>query len=304
MTACQPSSDKLITVRLQADGKHQLVLPDQMNAGLAVRVRASQGFIQRACRRFLQMGKHTLDFHIQLHDEAPKEACFLVDAAAGQNSRNLPLIPDFYCLDSRGYAAIRKNFQELPRWQNRLPIAIWRGSSTGAANLTAKNIHTLKRYRLCKYSLKYPGWLDARFNAIVQTVSSEAEREIRDHVQALDLLRPRMKPGLMALHRWVVDIDGNVNSWGLLWKLLSGSCVLRVNSSRQQWFHNRLKPWGTHVPIEADLSDLTEKLLWSKSHPYECAAIARRGQKMAEDVVADLDRDQDHAVGIYTKLYL
>ena len=58
----------------------------------------------------------------------------------------------------------------------------------------------------------------------------------------------------------IVDVDGNVNSWGLLWKLLSGSCILRVHSGRQQWFYRHLKPWNTHVLIAADLHDLPEKL--------------------------------------------
>ena len=40
-----------------------------------------------------------------------------------------------------------------------------------------------------------------------------------------------MEPSDMALHQWIVDLDGNVNSWGLLWKLLSGSCVVRVESA-------------------------------------------------------------------------
>ena len=152
--------------------------------------------------------------------------------------------------------------------------------------------------------MKYPGWLDARFNAIVQTASKKDEKAIEGHLQGLDLLRPRMQPGLMALHRWIVDIDGNVNSWGLLWKLLSGSCVLRVDSSRQQWFYNRLKPWHTHIPIATDLSDLAEKLHWCRNHPNDCAAIANRGRQMAENVVKDMDRDQDHAVDVYAKLYL
>ena len=74
-----------------------------------------------------------------------------------------------------------------------------------------------------------------------------------------------------------IDIDGNVNSWGLLWKLLSGSRIPRVQSPRYQWYHHRLKPWVHLVPIQADLSDLYEQLTWCSNHRQECAAIASAG---------------------------
>ena len=162
----------------------------------------------------------------------------------------------------------------------------------------------LQRYKLCRHTLEQPGLLDARFSAVVQTASTEAERVISQHLVDLDLLRPRMEPEHMGLHRWIVDVDGNVNSWGLLWKLLSGSCILRVHSGRQQWFYRHLKPWNTHVPIAADLHDLPEKLAWCRNHPTQCADIAQTGQQMADQVVSSLHKDIDQAVDIYVKQWL
>ena len=105
----------------------------------------------------------------------------------------------------------------------------------------------------------------------------------------------------MGLHRWILDIDGNVNSWGLLWKLLSGSCVLHVKSPRQQWFYRKLSPWQTHIPIERDLHDLPEKLEWCRNNPLTCAEIAHKGQQAANNVINTLDSDQDQAVDVYAK---
>jgi len=293
--------DELINVQLQANGTHRVVLPEHLNPGLSLRVRACGGFIERAVQRFRKLGHNTVQFNIQLHDDEPNKSCFLIDAAADQDPDKLPMIPDFYCLRSGGYATLRKSFEGLPPWNEKIPIAIWRGSTKGAEQLNKESIQTLQRYKLCRFSLNHPGWLDARFNAVVQAKSNEANENIMNHLHHVDLLRPRMEPAHMGLHRWIVDIDGNVNSWGLLWKFLSGSCVLRVESPRQQWFHRHLSPWQTHIPIAADLHDLPEKLEWCRSHPLSCADIAHRGQQTATNVINTLDSDQDQAIDIYAK---
>ena len=294
-------SDEMINVQLQANGTHRVVLPEHLNPGLSMRVQACSGFIERAVQRFRKMGHTTVGFNIQLHDDEPNNPCFLIDAAANKDPNKLPLIPDFYCLGSGGYATLRKQFRELPPWNERSPIAIWRGSSTGTGQLNEQKIQKLQRYKLCRFTLSHPGWLDARFNAVVQAKSIEAKQDIMNHLNRLDLLRPRMEPAHMGLHRWILDIDGNVNSWGLLWKLLSGSCVLHVKSPRQQWFYRKLSPWQTHIPIERDLHDLPEKLEWCRNNPLTCAEIAHKGQQAANNVINTLDSDQDQAVDVYAK---
>ncbi len=289
---------------MKNNGTHLVATPSPLNAGLVMRVRSCESFIQRAVRRFRNMGHNTIKFNIQLHDEEPKKPSFLIDAAAKEDARHLPMIQDFYCLESAGYKILGDSFQKLPTWNERLPIAIWRGSTTGGEMLTTGKIKTLNRYRLCIITPDQGGILDARFNTIVQAASSGAKESIEDHLRQLDLLRPRMAPNLMALHKWIIDIDGNVNSWGLLWKFLSGSCILRVESKRRQWFYNELSPWYTHVPISEDLHDLPEKLLWCRRNPRESEEIAQRGQRMAQNVVARISRDQDRAIDIYAKKYL
>ena len=303
-SAISNQKEQVITVQLQKDGTHLVRTPDEMNPGLDMRLRASAPFIEQAVKRFQQMGHYTVQFNIQLHDEKPSKPSFLIDAEANQDWKEIPMIPDFYCMDSRGYETMRAKFKELPTWNERLSKTIWRGSSTGAEGLDEQNIQKLRRYQLCQFTANHFGSLDARFNAIVQTKSSEAESAIREHLICLDLLRPRMDPTLMALHRWIIDIDGNVNSWGLLWKFLSGSCILRIESPRRQWFYNRLIPWETHVPIAEDLHDLMKKIYWCREHPVECKEIAKRGQQMAENVIAAMSHDQDQAIDTYAKKYL
>ena len=115
-----------------------------------------------------------------------------------------------------------------------------------------------------------------------------AARAVQDHLRHRGLLAPTCEPWHFGLHRFLIQIDGNVNSWGLLWKLLSGSCVLRVNSDRQQWYHHQLQPYRHVVPVAANLSDLPDRLAWCFANPAACEAIAVQGRQLAQQVVQQL----------------
>ena len=179
-----------------------------------------------------------------------------------------------------GYQNLREQMERnpLPPWHERLPIAFWRGSTTGTKGIDVFTIDLNRRYKLAKLSRTWPDLLDARINRVVQYRDGEAREQVELRLKQEGLLSASVTPWHSALHAWQIDIDGNVNSWGLLWKLLSGSCILRVESTRQQWYHQRLKAWKHLVPVRTDLSDLGEKLEWCKNHRQECAAIAASGK--------------------------
>ena len=244
---------------------------------------------------------------IQLHDEDPLIPCLRLDASshdAHDNKR--PLIPDPYCLMTSGYLALRNHIQRepLPPWNERLRIAFWRGSTTGSKDIDLKTLELNRRYQLARISQTWPEHLDARINRTVQCRDLQAHRQVERRLQREGLFSPTVTPWHASLHAWQIDIDGNVNSWGLLWKLLSGSCILRVQSPRRQWYHQRLQPWMHLVPIRADLSDLGEKLEWCNSHLRECAAIAAAGQALAEEVVSEIDNDLLNAGVRYAQAWM
>ena len=231
---------------------------------------------------------------IQLHDEDPLIPCLRIDASPDDvNDTRRPLIPDPYCLMTGGYRTLREQMQRdpLPPWQERLPIAFWRGSTTGSKDIDLYNLELNHRYQLACMSRIWPDRLDARINRAVQCRDSQVRAQVEQRLQQEGLLSATVNPWHAALHAWQIDIDGNVNSWGLLWKLLAGSCILRVDSPRRQWYHERLKPWVHIVPIRADLSDLGEQLDWCNNHLHECKAIAAAGKALAEQVVSEIEDD-------------
>ena len=231
---------------------------------------------------------------LQLHDEDPLVACLRLDASSDDvNDLSRPLIPDPYCLMTGGYRNLRERMQKdpLPPWSERLPMAFWRGATTGNKDIDRNTLELNRRYKLARMSLSWPHRLDARINRAVQCRDAAEQTQVKQRLQQEGLFSATVDPWHAALHAWQIDIDGNVNSWGLLWKLLSGSCVLRVESTRRQWYHHRLKPWVHLVPIRADLSDLGEQLEWCNNHPNECAAIAAAGNALANEVIQDIEDD-------------
>jgi glutathionyl-hydroquinone reductase len=57
-------------------------------------------------------------------------------------------------------------------------------------------------------------------------------------------------------YRGIVDVDGNVNAWGLHWRLASGIVVFKVESEFTNLYMQHMVPWQHYIPILRDLSDL------------------------------------------------
>lgn len=228
---------------------------------------------------------------LQFHDEAPDEPCLSFDGA--WNSDGGLLIPDPYCLASDGFRAIWDDFERdpLPVWKERQARLFWRGATTGAKALTVPRMSQLPRYRLCALSQQLPDCVDARFTNVVQARDPEAREAIQRWLKGQDLFSERVPPRDFGQHRWLIDIDGNVNSWGLLWKLFSGSCLLRVASARRQWFHHRMVPYQHFVPVAANLNNLVEQMAWCQGNLEHCEAIAAAGRKLALEVIAEQGLD-------------
>ena len=268
---------------------------------LKVQLKLAQAMAELLSPRF--SGQH---LKIQLHDEDPGAGFLRIDAPVGADLDASPLIPDPYCLGTNGYEKFRKQLRDapLPAWRDRLPVMFWRGSTTGSKNITPDNLDLNLRYKLCQQSLYLPAHLDARFNQVVQCSDNENKAAVRERLRQEGLIRETVQPWHASTHAWLIDIDGNVNSWGLLWKLLSGCCVLRVMSHRQQWFHQRIAPWTHIVPIAPDLRDVREKIDWCLRNRKHCESIAAAGEKLGHEILADLNHDLCAATVRYAQHWL
>ena len=226
-------------------------------------------------------------FYIQFHDENPGYPCLRFDAPIDDFSS---LLPDPYILGSHGYQAIRDKLVKtpLPSWDLRIPRFFWRGSTTGNKAITIQRLPQNLRYQLCVFTNILPDLVDARFTRVVQCRDSVSNADVALHLQDNSLLSSTCDPLFFGMHQFLIEIDGNVNSWGFFWKLLLGSCVLRVESSRRQWFHSDLLPFVHYVPVSADLSNLTERITWCLDNLPHCRTIGRNGQILAKHLLSRL----------------
>lgn len=189
-------------------------------------------------------------------------------------------IPDNYFLQSQAYCQFRQQAeQKWLQWFERKPIAYWRGASTGSV-LTKENWQNNRRVRLCQIAKKYDDeqFIDAKITKLVQI----KEGGVTKLIQNANLLDSSVPTIEFLKYKYVIDIDGNSNSWsGLFTKLLTGSCVLKVESPWKQWYYNRLKPWVNYIPIKHNLSDLIEKINWCRENDDKARIIGENGRKLA-----------------------
>lgn len=191
---------------------------------------------------------------------------------------NVAIIPDLYYFHARGYEDVPPS---SVRWTERDPVVIWRGSTTGRFYQPAEELDLLPRYQLCKRAARLGVVADMGITAAVQAADPRNEQLIGERLTCEGLFKPFIPMSEMARNRYILDIDGNSNSWNFMAKLRLGCCVLRVDSDWRQWFSSRLVPWVHYVPIAKNLSDLEDRIDWCLANEAESAAIAERGTAFA-----------------------
>lgn len=201
--------------------------------------------------------------------------------------KQLCLVPDFYYTSAFGYRDFLTH-QVVP-WSERKSTVFWRGATTGVLDLDMSRLGSLPRYRLCRMSSKLGMKADFAFYSVVQARSDDESTLISQHLEDLDILREFTPIEKYADYKYIIQIDGNANSWGLVCKLRLGCCILMVESQWVNWHDKYLKAWTHYVPVRADLSDLAEKILWSINHDDESFAIADRARKLALSI--DYERE-------------
>jgi hypothetical protein len=107
-------------------------------------------------------------------------------------------------------------------------------------------------------------------------------------------------------YKYVLDIDGNSNSWyGLFTSLLTAACIIKIESEHgfRQWYYDRLIPWTHYVPVRPDLSDLESKVRWVLDNDDRAREIGEAGFALAQSI--DYNAESDAAVGrLVTRLRL
>jgi hypothetical protein len=207
------------------------------------------------------------------------------------------LLPDYIFVPSSGYRYARDILRDKHiAWQDRIPIAFWRGGTTGVPSAPGQ-WRSLLRIQLCELARGQAesGLIDAGISSVVQFSDPTVVHEIEES----GLLRGPVPWQEWGRYKYQIDIDGNSSPWSNLFqKLLTGSTVLKVESARglRQWFYDELVPWQNYVPIAPDLSDLMSKINWLTVNDSRAQRIGQSGLELAERLTYDREIERGMAV--------
>ena len=237
----------------------------------------------RGCRQF-SPGTVVLDM-----GDVPRVPGLAFTGYNAKARREHFLIPDPEFMVTLGYADMRESAKAIP-WDQRLPVALWRGSTTGFPIDADRGWRSFPRVALCEISRAHSDIIDAGVTLALQPYIQMPSPELERDLHEADLMRSPIPHTDFAKYKYQIDIDGNSNSWsGPFRKLLTGSPLLKVASlyGYRQWYYDCLQPWVNYVPVADDMSDLVEKIEWLRAHDDVARRIGENGHALAMSLSYD-----------------
>ena len=175
---------------------------------------------------------------------------------------------------------VGRHFKWVPRalndpwaYQSKLPIALWRGVSTGEcwdldSAFAVHDAGCARRNLVLKWSLSESPYVDVGLTALVQTGLSIA-------VSLRPFLKKPKRVQEMLKYKYLISVEGNDVATNLKWALASNSVVLMPPPTRESFIlEGNLLPWVHYVPLKASLEDLAEKVLYCEQNITHCKDIA------------------------------
>ena len=163
----------------------------------------------------------------------------------------------------------------IPPWEERTPIAFWRGGVSGGTYPTV-------RTRLVEYMCDYP-YSDFKF---VPTDES--------HIRTgpMDMNDKRMFDqdrhiNYQVTFKYILILDGACIASAHQWVFASGSVpILLSHPQNNFWFKKHLQPWVHYVPVNYDMSNLKQTIEWLRSHDEVAKQIAENAMGFALTVLS------------------
>lgn len=156
-----------------------------------------------------------------------------------------------------------------PAWEDRLPLAFWRGGASGLERPAL-------RVRVAQELDGYPH-ADVR---ITPWGNWESEHAIPPH-----LLAPRCDLATHFRYKYIFILDGNCIASNHQWAFGSGAVPIMItHPENRYWFQSYLKPKVNYVPVKYDLSDLKETLTWLRENDAQARAIAEAALALSKEI--------------------
>jgi len=169
-------------------------------------------------------------------------------------------------------------------WKNKLSVAIWRGTSTGAGISSKDNM----RLKLAKLSMELSrDDLDAgitKWNCRPRKLENSPYLQVLEPSKLGIRLKEWMSYEEQQKYKYIICIDGHVSAFRLSSNLNSGSVVLLVESDWDMWYMKYFTKWEHYVPVKKDLSDLVEKIKWCKNNDDEVFSMTQKAHERCNEI--------------------
>lgn len=158
---------------------------------------------------------------------------------------------------------LNKARQATP-WSKKESRGFFRGSRTSS-----------ERDPLVLLSRRRPDLLDAQYT---KNQAWKSDADTLNYPPA-----PELKHEDFCQFKYLFNFRGVAASFRLRHLFLCGSLVLHVDSDWIEFFYDRLEPWFHYIPINTDLKEVEEILLFAQENDRLIGKIARQGRDFIWD---------------------
>jgi hypothetical protein len=170
------------------------------------------------------------------------------------------------------------------RFEDKLPIAFWRGTLTGFAE-DGRRFRDIMRNSGALLEDKIKQLNESNRFLLVREFKDDEEVDAKIVVETKDDYNIDIVRDMAAIFgsrvskrehfnfKYLVALDGYDGPSNWYWMLKTNSLVIRQSSNWLLYGDDFFQPWIHFVPIARDLSDFKEVIKWCKDNEFKCKAI-------------------------------
>ncbi|KAF8154717.1 glycosyl transferase family 90-domain-containing protein [Crassisporium funariophilum] len=193
-----------------------------------------------------------------------------------------------------------------PEWDDKVDERLmWRGRNTGMYHSKKSRWHHSHRDFLVGFANELEGTINvlppnrtrsekvgdlreirkARINPAVMDITFAGNPiacspEVCELLEDLFPWRDIQSAADAGKYKYVIDVDGN--GWsGRFKRLITSNSLIFKSTIYPEWYHDRVAPWVHYIPIQVDLSDLHDALLFFRGDGNGEGAHENLGRKIA-----------------------
>jgi len=199
------------------------------------------------------------------------------------------LIPDLYMLMSEYEGEYNEVCRNIIPFNNKIPIAKFRGSQTGSGllyNMTEVQNMTRPRLKAAHMSLEHPTLLDVRFIGSYDIQNTGGEEYINYMNSKFGPVSQKEPMKDFNQYRYVLCFDGNyAPPFARPEMIMASGSVPIFQTNYNKYWSFFLEDGINYVKIKDDLSDLIPAINNLNNNPHYSETIANNARELAKNVI-------------------